>query len=87
MGATPATIRHHVLRQTIRLGVIGIAIGGLASLVISPLLKSLLYSVSANDLFTIACVSGVLLLVAALAGYIPAWRASRVHPGIVLQQS
>ena len=48
-------------------------------------LVALLYGVSAQDVLTLAVVGGVLLLVAGLASWIPAWRAVRIDPVTALR--
>jgi ABC-type antimicrobial peptide transport system permease subunit len=55
------------------------------SLVLSKLLTSLLFGVPPRDPFAIVAAALVLTIVAALAGYIPAFRASRVDPMIALR--
>ncbi len=51
----------------------------------SQLIANMLYGVSAQDPVTLAAVSVVLAAVAALAGWIPAWRAMRVDPMVALR--
>jgi ABC-type antimicrobial peptide transport system permease subunit len=50
-------------------------------------LRSLLFDVTPSDPITLAAVAGVIALVAAIACAIPAWRAARVDPLIVLRES
>jgi putative ABC transport system permease protein len=74
----------HVLRSVLGAGalmaLIGIAIGLAAALVLTRLMSGLLYGVSAIDPVTFATVGILLMLVAMVACYIPAWRAMRVDP-------
>ena len=58
----------------------GVVIGGGAAFVLTRLIASLLYGVAATDAVTFVATSGGLMLLALLAGYLPARRASRVDP-------
>ncbi len=62
------------------LALAGIALGLLAAFVLTRLLSSMLYGVSATDAFTFAVVALLLAGVAVLASYIPARRATRIDP-------
>jgi putative ABC transport system permease protein len=81
--------RTHVLRliagEGARLAVSGVAIGIAASFVITRLLSSLLFGVSATDPITFLGVAALLSLVAMLASYIPARRAIRLDPNTALR--
>lgn len=63
---------------------IGLAIGVSGSLGVTRLMASLLYGVSARDPMTMAAVATVLAMVALLACYIPAERATRIDPLLAL---
>ena len=80
LGATQGDIRGMVLGQGLAPVAIGLAIGALASLGLDRVLGSLIFGVSAHDPLTFASVALVLALVAALASYLPARRATRVDP-------
>jgi ABC-type antimicrobial peptide transport system permease subunit len=58
----------------------GLATGVAASLLLSRMLTSLLYGVAATDPITFLAVSVLLIATAALAGYLPARKASRIDP-------
>jgi len=68
-----------------RLALIGIAVGIAASFALTRLMKTLLFGVSATDPITFISVSVLLILVAVAACYIPARRAMRVDPMVVLR--
>ena len=59
--------------------------GNHIALALSRVMTSMLYDVSATDPLTYAAVTGVLLVVAAAASYLPARRATRVDPMVALQ--
>ena len=65
--------------------VIGVIIGLSAALGATRLVASLLHGLAPDDPLTIALASMLLLTVAALAGYLPARRASRVDPMVALR--
>jgi putative ABC transport system permease protein len=67
------------------LAIIGTAIGLIASLVLTRLMRSLLFEVAPTDWLTFVIVSVVLLTVALLACYIPARRATKVDPLVALR--
>ena len=85
LGARRHDVLVLVLRQGLRLALIGVAIGILGSLGVTRLLSSLLYGVHPSDLSTFALVSLGLMFVALLACYIPARRATRVDPMVALR--
>ena len=85
LGATAGTVRGQVLRETMQLAAAGIAVGAVASLAVARLIGSLLYDTSPTDPLPFAATAVLLLAVAALAGYVPAHRASRVDPMTALR--
>jgi predicted permease len=84
LGARPGDVLRMILGQGMRLAAIGLAIGLLASLALARLMSSLLFGVSANDPLTFIAVLFLLALVALLAIYIPARRATKVDPLVAL---
>jgi predicted permease len=80
LGARPADAQWLVVARGLRLVGFGVALGVIASLVLTRALRSLLYEVSPTDPLTLAGTSLLLVGVAALASWLPALRASRVDP-------
>jgi len=85
LGARRDDVLRLVIGQGMAQTVLGIALGILASLGLTRLLSGLLFGVSATDALTFATITGLLLLVALLANYIPARRASRIDAIIALR--
>ena len=69
-----------VLRESLRLAVAGVVIGVVASLLLTRTVAGVLYGVTATDPTTLVASATLLLCVALMAGFIPAYRASRVSP-------
>jgi predicted permease len=80
LGAQPSTVRNMVLRQGMRLALIGAAIGIGAALGLTRLLTSLLFGVQPRDPLVFVAVPVLLTAVALLACYLPARRATRTNP-------
>jgi predicted permease len=80
LGAQDAAIKRLLLGQVVGLVGIGIALGLAGASVLTRFMKSLLFGVAALDLETYALGAVALLSAAALAAYLPAWRATRVDP-------
>jgi len=85
LGAQRRDVLGLILRQGVQLTLSGVGIGILSALVLTRLLSTLLYGVSATDVLTFAGVSVLLTLLAFLACCLPALRASRVDPLIALR--
>jgi putative ABC transport system permease protein len=85
LGASRGSVFGMVLGQGLRLVLTGLAAGVAASVVLARMLGSLLYGVSGNDPITFLAVAVLLIATAALAGYLPARRASRIDPLVALR--
>ena len=85
LGAQPREIVTLTLASGLRLTVIGVAIGWLASLGLARLLSSMLFATSARDPLIFIAVPAALVAVAALASMAPAIRAARVDPVVALR--
>ena len=85
LGESAAQVRRRVLMKTLRLAGVGVALGAAVSLMTARLVASLLYATSPWDGATYAGMAVVLLAVAAVAGYVPALRASRTNPLVALR--
>jgi predicted permease len=80
LGAEQRDVRRRFVRHGVGLAAVGIAIGVVAAATVSRLMASFLYGVRPIDPFTYVAVAVGLVLVAALASYLPARRASNVDP-------
>lgn len=80
LGARPVQVVRMVQTEGLRLAMAGVSLGFVGALALSPLLSSLLFSVHAKDPVTFISVASTLIVVAMVACYIPARRASRVDP-------
>ena len=87
LGAQTGDVLRLVMREGMTPAALGIAVGSAAALAASVSLQRLLYGVSASDPLTLLAVGGTLGLVALLASLVPAYRASRLDPSIVLRGS
>jgi len=80
LGARPGDVQWLVLRQSLVMTAVGIVVGVPVVLALGSFLEKLLYGIKPNDPLSIAGAVVVLAMVAALAAWIPARRASRVDP-------
>ena len=86
LGAVPSTIGTMVVSRGAGLAGIGLGIGLILSGIMAPLISSLLYGVRPLDPEVFIAVPVILMVVALLASYIPAWRAARVNPIVALRR-
>jgi ABC-type antimicrobial peptide transport system permease subunit len=85
LGATRSHVLTQVLKQGLQVTAIGVAIGLAGALAVNRLIASLLFGVRPTDIVTIAFVIATITVVAVVASWLPAWRASRLDPNIVLR--
>jgi predicted permease len=86
LGAEKGAIFRLVLRQALRLTLAGLALGTVLSLALTRFLRSQLFGVAPTDMLTFAVVGVVLTLIALLACFVPAHRATRVDPLVALHR-
>ncbi|MGA2094826.1 MAG: ABC transporter permease [Candidatus Acidiferrum sp.] len=87
LGASAETLQRSILLQTLGLAAIGIVVGTIASWALARTLSGLLFGITSSDPMTFAGMLVILTAVAALAGYLPARRASRIDPMSALRMS
>ena len=87
LGASAETLQRSILLQTLGLAGIGMVVGVVASWALARTLSGLLFGVTSSDPVTFAGMLVILTGVAALAGYLPARRASRIDPMSALRMS
>ena len=85
LGATAARVQAGIIAKTLRLALLGIAIGTVASFAVARGIASLLFGTEPTDPATFAGMILLLSAVAFVAGYIPARRASRINPMTALR--
>jgi predicted permease len=85
LGAEPRRLRGLMLEEGLRQASIGIVIGLAGAIVLTRLMQTLLFGVTPTDPLTFAGVAVLLLMVAALACYIPARRATKVDPVAIMR--
>jgi predicted permease len=85
LGASASGLQAGIIVQTLRLAAVGMLIGAVASALLARALGGLLFGVTATDPVTFLGMPAALAFVAAIAGYLPARRASRIDPSIALR--
>jgi predicted permease len=85
LGAGRSRVQMQIMKQGLLLVAVGLAIGLAGALGANRLIGSLLFGVQPTDVPTLAAVAATMALVAAMACWLPAWRASRLDPNVVLR--
>jgi putative ABC transport system permease protein len=85
LGASPATVVRLIIAQGMRVVTVGVAIGLAGALVASRLMTTLVYGVRVTDPLTYAGVAALLVVVALVASYLPARRATRIDPLVAMR--
>ena len=85
LGAARAAVLRHIMGQGLRLALFGLAAGLAGAFALTRLMATLLFDVEPNDPATLVVVAAAITGVAALACFIPAQRATRVDPVVVLR--
>jgi putative ABC transport system permease protein len=86
LGASRSELLRMVVRQGLALAIVGGAIGLVAALAATRVLRSLLYEVVPTDPLTFAAILAVLVLAVLVASWIPARRAATIHPSEALRE-
>jgi putative ABC transport system permease protein len=85
LGAEPRHVRGLVVRQGLSMALAGMVLGVAGAMALSRSVEGLVFGVTATDPITFAAVAAMLLGVALVACYIPAWRATRLDPTLALR--
>jgi putative ABC transport system permease protein len=85
LGASPAEIRALIMSEGTRLAAVGIAIGVAGALAMSRALSALLFGITATDPVTFVLAAAALAVAALAAAYVPARRAGRIDPVVLLR--
>jgi len=85
LGATQRNVAGMVLQEIGTIAAVGLIIGLTAAYGIGRVMESLLFGVKASDPFVFVAATGLLIIVAALAGWLPARSAASVDPMVALR--
>jgi putative ABC transport system permease protein len=87
LGAQRSDVLRMTVKQALKLVGLGLVVGLIVAFILTRVMSTLLFGISATDPMTFLSISLVLLVVALLASYIPALRATKVDPMIALRSS
>jgi ABC-type antimicrobial peptide transport system permease subunit len=85
LGAQPGSVLRMILRETLTLTLVGIAVGAPCAVATARLITHLLFQVTPYDPVTLALAPLMLVAVAVVASYVPARRAMKVDPIVALR--
>ena len=85
LGADRSSVLADVLREGLLLAITGVVVGLVGAFGLNRLIAALLFGVQPTDVPTLAGVGATMMIVAAVACWLPAWRASRLDPNVVLR--
>src|SRR6185503_14137272 len=85
LGATPGAILSLVLRQGVLIAIVGIVVGIGGAVVLTRLMRGLLFGIEPADPLTIGVTSALIGLTALAACYFPARRAAKIDPLVVMK--
>jgi predicted permease len=86
LGADPRSVIGMIMREAAALLAAGLVVGGLAAIAASQWAKTLLFGLKPGDPVSLVAAAAALTLVAGVASYVPAWRASRLEPTAALRE-
>jgi predicted permease len=87
LGATRERVQMSVITKTLRMALIGVAVGTVASFAVARAISSILFGTQPTDPATFVGMVVLLTVVAFVAGYLPARRASRIDPMVALRSN
>lgn len=85
LGATSGSVVRLVLRQSMTVVCVGIAIGATAAYALSQLVRAMLFAVQPGDPATTVAMAGLVVIASLIASFIPARRAAGIHPVVALR--
>jgi ABC-type antimicrobial peptide transport system permease subunit len=85
LGATARDVRRMIMVRGLAMAAAGSAIGIVGALALSRLLSALLFEISPTDPPTLLSVAALMLAIAALATFVPAWSSRRIDPIVALR--
>jgi ABC-type antimicrobial peptide transport system permease subunit len=85
LGARRGDVQWMVLRETLRLVLVGVGAGLMLALILNRLMTSILFGLGPADPLAIGAAAALMIAVAILAGWIPARRATRIDPTVALR--
>jgi predicted permease len=87
LGARATQVTGFVVREALALAAVAIVVGTAGALALTRLLSGLLYEVSPRDPLTLGAVAGIVAIVAAVAAWVPARRATRIDPAATIREA